>query len=169
MKRRASSRVRCKVDEKMSLLAAVRVRGVPDTRKKTRHTLETLCLHNKNNAVIVPDNDAQAGMLVQAKDYIAYGSVDRDTVESLLSRKGTVDGTALPDAVDELGYDSVSDLVDALEDGDVTIGQLRNQGLQVPFRLSPPSKGYRDTRRHYQQSGSLGERDDMDELLRRMM
>ncbi len=169
MKKPVSSRDGCNGDTTMSLVAAVRVRGVPDTRKKARQTLETLHLHNKNNAVVIQDTDAQTGMLVRAKDYIAYGPVDTETVESLLSKRGSVNGTPLPDAVDELGYDTVSDLVTALDEGETTLGKLRRNGLKVPFRLSPPSKGFKDTRRHYQQSGSLGKRDDMDNLLKRMI
>lgn len=151
------------------MLAAVRVRGVPDTPKNQSDTLQTLNLHNKNNCVILPDDEKQTGMLNAAKDYIAYGEVDRDTVKELLEKRGSYSGDRLADSVDELGYDSLDELVDALEDGETTIFQLRSQGVQVPFRLSPPSKGYKGSRRHYNQGGSLGQRDDMDELLRRMI
>lgn len=149
--------------------AAVRVRGVPDTPKKVGETLQTLLLHNKNNCTLLSEDDRNDGMLVTAKDYIAYGDVETETVTELLRKRGRVEGNPLEDEVASLGYDSIADLVDALAEGETTLYELRSQGLQVPFRLSPPSKGYSDTKRHYNQGGSLGQRDDMDALLRRMI
>lgn len=151
------------------MLAAVRVRGKPDTPQKAGDVMQRMLLHNKHNCVIMPDTDTNRGMLQQAKDYIAYGSISEDTATALLRERGTVDGDAVEDATDELGYDSIGAVVTALEDGDVSLGALRSNGLTVPFRLSPPSKGFNGTRTHYRQGGSLGERDDMDDLLRRMI
>lgn len=153
----------------MSLIAAVRVRGVPDANKKASKTMQTLRLHNKNNCMLFEDTDANRGMLRQAKDYIAYGDVGTETVESLLAKRGSVHGNTVSDEIESLGYDSVADLAEALEDGDSSLSTLRNKGLSIPFRLSPPSKGFKDSRRHYNQGGSLGERDDMENLLRRMV
>ena len=35
--------------------------------------------------------------------------------------------------------------------------------------LAPPTKGYKDTKKNQGQGGSLGKRDDMDELIERMV
>lgn len=153
----------------MSLIAAVRVRGVPDANRKASKTMNTLRLHNKNNCMLFEDTDANRGMLTRAKDFIAYGEVDTETVESLLTKRGRIDGNKLADYIDELGYSNVSELAEELEDGTVSLSGLTDNGLSIPFRLSPPSKGFKDSRRHYNQGGSLGQRDDMDELLRRMI
>ncbi len=51
---------------------------------------------------------------------------------------------------------------------DETVAMLEEQG-DPPFTLSPPSKGFRDTRQRYGQGGAVGERDDMDDLLGRML
>lgn len=150
------------------MLAAVRVRGVPDTRRKASGTLQSLRLQSPNSCVVLPDTDANRGMLQQVKDYVAYGGVDDEVVVELLRERGTVDGTALTDGIDTLGYDSVDDLVAALADEEVSPGELHDRGLDLPLRLSPPAKGYRDTKRHARQGGSLGERDDMADLLQRM-
>jgi large subunit ribosomal protein L30 len=153
----------------MSMIAAVRVRGVPDTSKTVTATLESLHLTNKHNCVLLADTDANRGMLTTAKDYIAYGPVDADTITSLLRERADVDGGNLADAADGLGYDDADDLAAALVDGDLSPRELRDAGVSIPFRLSPPSKGFKDSRRHYNQGGALGERDDMDVLLRRMI
>lgn len=151
------------------MLAAVRVRGKPDTPQKARDVMKRMLLHTKHSCVIMPDTDTNRGMLQQAKDYIAYGEISEETAAELLRKRGTVAGNAIEDAVDEVGYDSIDAVVDAIENGDISLGKLRSNGLTVPFRLSPPSKGFKGTRTHYRQGGSLGERDDMDALLRRMI
>ncbi len=151
------------------MLAAVRIRGVSDTRKKASETLQQLRLHNKHNCVLIPDDDTHGGMLNQVKDYVAYGTVSDETVETLLARRGTVNGMDLPDAADELGYDSVEAVAAALVDGETTPWKLASKGMQLPFRLSPPSKGFDGTRQQAGQGGSLGKRDDMDALLERMI
>lgn len=151
------------------MLGAVRVRGVPDTPENVSQTLDALRLPSKHTCVLVTETDANEGMLETAKDYIAYGPVEQETVATLLREHGTVDGDPLQEHVDALGYDDIDALADALASGDETLRALADRGLALPFRLSPPSNGFKDTRRHYRQSGSLGERDDMDELLRRML
>lgn len=109
------------------MLAAVRVRGVPDTPQNVAATLETLRLTQPNSCVLLEDTEANRGMLEAVKDYVAYGAV-----------------------------------------ADGTVSMLQDEGSQ-PFTLSPPSKGFRDTRTRYGQGGSVGERDDMDDLLERMV
>ncbi len=151
------------------MLAAVRVRGLPDTRKKVSDTLRSLRLHNKHNCMLYPDTESNRGMLQQVKDFVAYGEVSTETAERLLEKRGQVHGNPLADRVEALGYDSIADIVAALQDEDISLGKLHSDGLNVPFRLSPPSKGFRNPKQHYRQGGSVGKRDDMDELLGRMV
>ncbi len=46
-------------------------------------------------------------------------------------------------------------------------GEILENGDTV--NLSPPSKGYRSTKKNHGQGGSLGERPDMNELISRMV
>ncbi|MDY6769061.1 MAG: uL30 family ribosomal protein [Candidatus Nanohaloarchaea archaeon] len=108
------------------MLAAVRIRGIPDTPENVSATLEKLQLTQKNACVVLEDTESNRGMLNAVKDFVAYGEIDEGTVDAL----------------------------DA--DGE-------------PVRLSPPSGGFRDPKRRYGQGGSVGERDDIDELLERML
>lgn len=108
------------------MLAAVRVRGLPDTPRKVSDTLESLRLDRKNTCVLLEDTDSSRGMLRAVRNHVAYGEVSDETVSNLGERGSS------------------------------------------PFRLSPPSRGFRGPKRGYNQGGSLGERDDMDELLERM-
>lgn len=125
------------------MLAAVRVRGVPDTPETVSHTLTSLNLDSRHSCVLLEDSASVRGMLDQARDYIAFGAVSDDTARTLIERRS--DG------------------------GDMDIDDIMDAGISSPFHLSPPSNGFSDPRRGYGQGGSLGERDDMDRLLERMM
>lgn len=70
------------------MIAAVKVRGGIDAREKTSATLENLNLSKKNRVVVYEDSDSVRGMLRNAKDYIAYGEIEDETVEKLEARKG---------------------------------------------------------------------------------
>ncbi|MFB6292398.1 MAG: uL30 family ribosomal protein [Candidatus Nanohaloarchaea archaeon] len=115
------------------MIAAVKVRGSVDASKKVSRTLDNLKLRKKNQCVLYEESDAIEGMLNVAKDYIAYGEIDEDTVEKLEEKKG-----------------------DEIENGDV-------------ISLTPPSGGYRSTKRQVGQGGSPGKRGDMDDLLDSMV
>lgn len=151
------------------MYAAVRIRGDPDTRKKARTTLERLGLEQKNHVLLLPETPAYEGMLTRAKDYIAYGTVDTEYATQLLAEHGETQYGALSENVEEFGFDDVSDLVKAFADEDVPLSELRDDGFRNIVRMNPPSKGYRDTRRHYNQGGSLGDHGgDIADLLDRM-
>lgn len=145
------------------MLAAVRVRGVPDTGKKVRKTLNALRLHNKNNAMVYRDTDATRGMLDRVRDHVAYGEISDETAAELLRERGRIHSNPLDEELDEVGFDSVEAVVAALADEDVSAGKLHSRGMDLPFRLSPPSKGFGGS------TDATGKRDDMDELIGRMV
>ncbi len=151
------------------MIAAVRVRGVPDTGRKVSETLESLRLHNKNNCVLLQDTDSNRGMLRQAENHVAYGEISTETLETLLRERGKAHGNPMEEELDGFGHGSVEELAEALESGEVSPARLHSLGLQLPFRLSPPSKGWQDPGQQYSSGGSTGKRDDMDELLKRMV
>lgn len=115
------------------MIAAVKVRGDVDASRKVSETLEHLQLTRKNRLVVYEDTGSIRGMLNHAKDYIAFGELDEETVEQLEDRKGS-----------------------DLESGDT-------------FNLTPPTGGYRDTRKQAGQGGALGRRENIGELVGRMV
>ena len=115
------------------MIVAVQVRGRVDARDKAKKTLDHIGLQDRNQAVLLDDNEAIRGQLSVAKDYITYGVVDDETVEKLEEASGK-----------------------NLETGDTV-------------NLTPPSGGFKDTRQQVGQGGSLGKRDDMDDLVSRMV
>lgn len=70
------------------MIAAVRVRGPVDVPAKATTTLENLKLTKKHQVVIFEESDSIKGMMNHAKDYIAYGEINDETVEALEEKKG---------------------------------------------------------------------------------
>lgn len=70
------------------MIVAVQVRGRVDARDKAKKSLDHLGLEERNQAVLLDDNDAIRGQLSVAKDYITYGVVDDETVEKLEEASG---------------------------------------------------------------------------------
>lgn len=80
------------------MIAAVRVRGDIDASQNVSRTLHDLKLRKKNQCVLLEERDAMMGMLAKAKDYIAYGDIDDETLEKLEERKG--DDVGVGDVID---------------------------------------------------------------------
>ena len=70
------------------MIVAVQVRGRVDARDKAKKSLDHLGLEERNQAVLLDDNDAIRGQLSVAKDYITYGVVDDEIVEKLEEASG---------------------------------------------------------------------------------
>jgi large subunit ribosomal protein L30 len=115
------------------MIAAVRVRGLPDVSQKVSNTLDNLGLRKKHQVVVYEDDPSIEGMMNKAKDYVAYGEISDETVEALEERNG-----------------------EDVEHGTVV-------------SLRAPKGGFKNTRKNVGQGGTLGKRDDMDDLLQRMV
>jgi large subunit ribosomal protein L30 len=140
--------------------AVIRVRGVRKIAPRIKKSLELLRLERPNHCVLVEDSPQNKGMLEKAKDYIAYGPVAEETIASLLQKRGHKGPELLRTVLKE----------DALKKAakEIFSGKKTSEFANPVFRLNPPSRGYKDTKRSYPQ-GDLGKRGEMDTLLRRMI
>lgn len=149
---------------------AVRVRGHIGVRREIAQTLEHLRLHKVNHAVIVPGNDSYAGMLLRARDWIAYGRVDQDTLARVLRGRARLEGDKpLTDAylAEHSKFPTIDELAGALLRGEASLKDV--PGLKPVLRLNPPRKGYGGNKRHYPQ-GALGDwGEDINGLIARMV
>lgn len=141
-------------------IAVVRVRGCRKIAPKISKTLELLRLERPNHCVLVDDSPQNKGMLEYAKDYITYGPVSEQTIYLLLQRRGRKDGKPLRNIVTEEDLKKIAK--------EISEGKKTRDFVKPVFRLSPPTKGYKDKKKSYPQ-GDLGRRDEMDSLLRRMI
>lgn len=126
------------------MLAIVRVRGRWGVKPKIKKTLELLKLHKPNHCVVYPDTPSIRGMLKIVENYVAYGKISEETFKALFNKRG------------EGSLERALELFKS------------NNKIDVVFRLHPPRKGWKSIKDPYPR-GALGERDDMDNLLKRMM
>ncbi|HWQ67177.1 MAG TPA: 50S ribosomal protein L30 [Methanospirillum sp.] len=139
------------------MYAVVQVRGTVKTRREIKDTLKMLRLHHINHCVIIPDTPAYVGMIRKVKDFVAYGEVDAATVEELLRNRGRLTGDIrLTDEYlkENSQYAGITEFAQALSSGEARLMDV--PGLKPVLRLHPPRKGYKTTKRTFQQGGSLG-------------
>ncbi len=144
----------------MTIIAAVRLRGVRHINPGAARTLELLRLNRPNHCVILNESRETLGMLQKAKDFIAYGPVDEQTLLALLKKRAMKGSRHLREVADVKKMEDIAKQISG--------GKKVSEFANPVFRLRPPSKGYKDTKRPYP-GGDLGKREDMSPLLRRMI
>lgn len=152
------------------MFAVVRVRGPVNVSGKIEDTLGMLRLHKVNHCVFLQDTPNNKGMIQKAKDYIAYGTVDVESLTEVLSKRGRLEGDArLTDEYvkENSEFASIASFAEALVNGDAKITDVPM--LKPVFRLHPPRKGHAGIKRTAQQGGVLGNHgDDIKALLNKM-
>ncbi len=148
----------------------VRIRGIPDVRYDIRETLKRLRLIKKFHATIVPDTPTYRGMLFKAKDYIAYGPADKETVKEMLLKRGRLIGNKplTEEYIKNTLSMDVDQLAEKLASGELKLTDLKN--VKPVFRLHPPRGGFkRSIKKLVQAGGELGYREDISSLILRML
>jgi len=151
-------------------LAVVRVRGGVRGRKDVMDTLRILGLTRINHCVLVDNTPTYRGMLQKAKDYITWGEAAPETVEALLKKRGRLIGDRRLDEklLHMLGIGGFKEFAEAFCNGKVELKAI--PGLKKVFRLTPPKKGYRSTKKAVGEGGDLGYRGErINELIARML
>jgi large subunit ribosomal protein L30 len=156
------------------VLCVIRVRGAHGMRRTILDTLKLLNLHSVNHAIVVPADKCTFGMIQKAKDYIAYGPIDTDTLAKMLHKRGLIVGNQpLTDAhvqyVTDAKFNSIDDLAKGIVKNQVRIREIR--GLKPVFRLRPPQGGYAGSiKKPLKAGGVLGNHgENINKLLRKMI
>ncbi|MEM0086958.1 MAG: uL30 family ribosomal protein [Candidatus Micrarchaeaceae archaeon] len=126
-----------KKDIENKLLAVIRVRGRANIRRSISDTLNRLRLKRVNNLVLVFGQSQNIGMIRKCADYVAYGEIDKATLNMLNDAKG-------------LGLNE--EKIDALLSGKVPPSEV----LNLPIGMKPPKHGYKSIKRSVSDGGSLG-------------
>ena len=151
----------------------VRVRSDRGVERRIRDTMAMLNLTRVNHATIVPESSTYAGMLQKSKDFVTWGVIDANTIESLLKERGRMVGNKpVDDAAIKANseFKSMKDFAKALASGEATMKSV--DGLKPVLRLHPPrgSKGWGGIKRAYSVGGALGFRgDEISALAERMI
>lgn len=152
------------------MIAAIRVRGTTGIKKDIADTLMMLRLNQINHAVLIDENPSYTGMLQKGKDYITWGEIDAETLAKVIAKRGRLTGDVK--VTDEYlkentDYSSVEELAKAVVESEAT---LEDAGIKPVFRLHPPRKGYKSTKKTYNEGGSLGYRGEkLGELIVKMI
>lgn len=155
---------------RLSKLAVVRVRGSVDIRKKVLDTARMLGLTRPNHCTLVEDASSYRGMLLKAKDVLTWGPINPEVLEVLLRKWGRLPGDEpLRDEIvgSRTEYESIQEFAEAVCYGGAELSDV--PGLKKVFRLHPPRKGYKPTKRSFREGGALGDRGEaINDLILRM-
>ena len=157
--------------EKRKCLAAVRIRGVIRAQQKVRETLKMLRLTRNNYAVLIDDRPSYIGMLRQAQNFITWGEASKETVVTLMRKRGRLAGDErlADEYAQKISYKSLEYFAEAIHNCSLEYGKL--PGIRPVFRLHPPAKGFKGkTKKAYGAGGETGYRGEkINELIERMI
>lgn len=141
-------------------IAVVRVRGIRNMDPKLKVAFDYLRLHKPNHCILLNVTAQNAGALNKIKDYVTFGSINEETLMKLLHKRGEKGGKKLSEIKKE---DEIKNIAT-----EIFNGKKLSDYADPVFRLHAPRGGYKDIKRSYP-TGDLGKRDDINELLKRMM
>ena len=144
----------------MDKIAIVRIRGIRNMKPDIKKTLELLRLSRPHHCVVMDASPQTMGMVKLAQDYLTFGKISESTLSSLLIKRGENGSKKASEVSKE------SEL--AAHAKSIIAGKKVGEFVDPVFRLHPPRKGYKNIKLHFPQ-GDLGERTNMDDLLKRMM
>ena len=139
------------------MYAVVKLRGEVKTRQDIKDTLKMLNLDRVNHCVIIPETPNYEGMVHKAKDYVAWGIVNPETLAQMLENRGKLEGGD-PLTQEYLSkntkFSSFNELAKAICEGKSSISDVPK--LKPVFRMHPARKGLKGTKRTFQEGGDLG-------------
>jgi len=154
------------------MYAIIRLRGNVNVRPEIKYTLGLLRLQRVNHCVVIEENGYNKGMIVKAKDYVAWGEISEDMLETLLKDRGRLEGgKRLTEEYlqENTSYGSFKELAHALCEGKLKMKDLMSSKIKPILRLHPPRKGHKGIKRSVKQGGELGYHGDkINELLYKM-
>ena len=129
--------------EPYKCLAVVRVHGRISILGETSDTLSMLHLTRNCHATLVDNRVSYLGMLRKAQSYIAWGEVSKETLATLLKKKGRLVGNKklTDEYAQKVGKKSLDDFAEAIYKGELEFQKLPD--IKPIFRLHPPSRGYK--------------------------
>jgi large subunit ribosomal protein L30 len=152
----------------MTMYAIVRLRGSVKTKPDIKDTLKMLRLHRINHCVVVPDSPHYRGMIQKVKDYVAWGEIDEDALASMLEMRGRLNGNKrLTDQFikENTSYKTIKEFASAVFQEATS---LKEAGIKPVFRLHPPRKGHRGTKKTVKEGGELGYHESISDLIWKM-
>lgn len=161
------------IENKVKMLAVVRIKGSVGIRNVFKDTMKMLNLKTINNCVVVPDNTNYRGMINKLRDHVTFGEITFDSFIAMLKKRGRLKDKSIEGskrlnerAAKELGYENIEQIAKDLFEGK---RKFKDVNINQTFRLTPPSGGFKSTKQHYPK-GDLGYRGEaINELIKKMI
>jgi len=163
--------------DEAKLAFVVRIRGINRMDPKSRKILNLLRLRQVHNGVFIRLNHASVTMLKLVEPYITYGEPTQKSVAALIYKRGyakvnkqripLTDNKTIQTALGQYGIVCIEDLIHEI----TTCGKHFKEANNFlwPFKLSSPLGGYEYKRKHYNEGGDAGNREeDINKLIKRM-
>ncbi len=151
--------------------AVVRVRGIVNVNPDIKRTLQLFRLTRVNHCVLLEENANTKGMLQVAKDYITWGTIEKESLTKLIKSRGKLEGDKeltegyLKSAT---SYNSIEKLSQAIMDNKFKYKDIPS--VKPIFRLNPPKNGYEGIKRSFKNGGALGYRGkEINKLIEKMI
>jgi len=156
----------------MTKIAIIRIAGQQGLNSKIKTTFKLLNLHKKNTCVIVSNTKSIEGMIKLIKDHITWGEINKETLHSLLEKRGKIVGNKplTNEYIKETIKIDFNQYINELFEDKKQIKDL--DGLKPFFRLLPPKGGFerKGTKKHFSVGGTLGYRKDkINDLILKML
>lgn len=152
------------------LITIIKIRGSVKVKRPIVDTLLKLRLSENNHCTVFKDSKVLQGMLFKVKDYITYGVINKETLKTLIAKRGRLVGDKrITDEFLKENKLTMDKLVDLFIEDPKKVYSL---GMKTVFRLSPPSKGFerKGIKTPFSLGGALGDRKDkINDLLKKMM
>ncbi len=136
------------------MIIAIRISGLVEMLKRNQETLFRMHLRRKYSAVLLKENEETKNLLQIVRNFVAYGKIDSKILEELIAKRGKSKDNKKVDAK------KIMEIIE--KDG------FEKSGLKPFFRLHPPRGGI-NSKAHYPK-GVLGDnKEEINELVRRML
>jgi large subunit ribosomal protein L7e len=166
------------VEPEAKVALVVRIRGINDMPPKPRKILDLLRLKTIFNAVFVKLNRATLEMLRRVDPWITWGYPTQATIRKLVLKRGFgkvkgqrikfEDNSVVERGLGKYGLICVDDVIHQI----ATVGDKFKEvnNFLWPFKLSAPTGGLKQKRRHFVENGDFGNREEfINNLVKQML
>jgi len=158
-------------------IVVIRIRGRVNVPNIIKKNLDMLKLRKKFSCVIINKKPEMLGMINKAKDYIAYGNINKDTLKELILKRGkfiknqgikiTKEGkNEKENKTKSKNEQEINSFVKQFFDGKK---ELKDLNIKPFFSLHPPRGGFKKSTKKAWPEGVLGKNEKINELLLKML
>jgi large subunit ribosomal protein L30 len=141
------------------MYAVVRIRGLVKTKKDLEDAMLMLRLNRKMHCVLLNKGEIVDGMLKKVRDRVTWGEINDDTLRALIEKRARKPGNT------RLTKQEAEEVFNKTKNE-----QKVPDTIKPVFRLTPPSKGFKESIKQHYPKGELGYRGEkINELLKRMI